>query len=102
MRNVCESEDCDCEIVRGKSVVCCRRGGVVSAAEDLVGAVWTRFSGLSPVVLVDVAIDALGLFGLGSPENTVLDVRVDRTATGLRGMLNGLFPDTLVPSVEVL
>jgi len=84
---------------RGKSAVCCGRGGVDSAARDLVGAVWTRFNDLSPVVLVGVANDALGL---GSPENVVLDVRVDRTATGLRGMLKGLFPEPLVPSVEAL
>jgi hypothetical protein len=46
-------------------------------------------------------IDAPGLFGLGSPENVVLGVRVDRTAMVLRVVLDGLLPNTLVLSAVV-
>jgi hypothetical protein len=64
---------------------------------DPVGAVWTRVSGLSPPVasVFVLEVDELGTFGVGSPENMVLGVRVDRTAMGLRVALDGLLPDAL-------
>jgi hypothetical protein len=105
VRKAWESEEYDWVMESGTSAVCCRRDGVISAAEewgvDLVGTVWTRFSGLSPAVvsvLVLVDDEALGLLGFDSPENMVLDVRVDRTTTGLRVVLSGL-RDGLVFSV---
>jgi hypothetical protein len=65
---------------------------------DLLGAVWTRLSGLCAwvdSVLGFVDVDGLGLFGLGSLP--VLGVRVDRTATGLR-VVDGLLPGKLLLS----